>query len=72
MVGEKEANKSAIMNTSFVVGEKVEIINGPFTKFKGTISSIDSEKDKVKVDVLIFGRPTAVDLTLIDIKKDNG
>jgi transcriptional antiterminator NusG len=70
MVGEKEANKSAI-NTSFVVGEKVEITNGPFTKFKGTISFIDSEKDKVKVDVLIFGRPTVVDLTLIDIKKDN-
>lgn len=72
MVGEKEANKSAIMNTSFIVGEKVEIINGPFTKFKGTISFIDPDKDKVKVDVLIFGRATAVDLTLIDIKKDNG
>jgi transcriptional antiterminator NusG len=72
MIGEKEANKSAIMNTSFVVGEKIIIISGPFSKFKGTISFIDEEKDKVKVEVLIFGRATAVDLTLVDISKDNG
>ena len=71
MFGEKEANKVSL-ETAFVVGEKVEIVNGPFAKFKGTVESIDIDKNKVKVEVLIFGRATFVDLTLEDITKHNG
>ena len=71
MFGEKEANKVSL-ETAFVVGEKVEIVNGPFAKFKGEVESIDIDKNKVKVEVLIFGRATFVDLTLEDITKYNG
>ena len=53
----------------FVLGEEVTVINGPFSTFRGKIQSIDYEKDKIKLEVSIFGRATIVDLTLADISK---
>lgn len=53
----------------FVNGEKVTIIEGPFSSFEGTISDIVGEK--VDVQVKIFGRDTAVSLTLNQIKKND-
>ena len=47
------------------------IIDGPFQNFKGIVESIDISKDRVKVEVLIFGRKTMVDLTLADITKSD-
>ena len=69
MIGEKEKVSKTLIETNFVVGEKVEIMNGPFTKFKGEIESLDPEKNKVRVQVMIFGRGTGVDLTFDDITK---
>lgn len=69
MLGEKEANKASL-ETSFIVGEKVKITNGSFANFKGIIDSIDVDKNKCKIEVLIFGRSTRVDLTLDDIDRD--
>lgn len=71
MIGEKEANKEKL-DSSFVVGEKVQIINGPFAKFNGKIEELQVDKNKVKVEVLIFGRSTLVELTLVDITKYDG
>ena len=53
----------------YVLGEEVTVINGPFSTFRGKIQSIDFEKDKIKLEVSIFGRATIVDLTLADISK---
>jgi transcriptional antiterminator NusG len=68
MIVEKEKTKE-VAESSFIVGEKVEIISGSFTQFRGIIQSLDAEKNKVKIEVLIFGRPTSVDLTLTEIIK---
>jgi transcriptional antiterminator NusG len=68
IVGEKEAVK-AMIESAFIIGEKIEIISGPFSKFMGTVNWIDQERNKVKVEVSIFGRPSLVDLTLDDINK---
>lgn len=51
----------------FIVGEKVEIINGPFLSFGGEIKEIIGEK--VTLDVTVFGRPTNVILDKEQIKK---
>jgi transcriptional antiterminator NusG len=72
MIGEKANNEQVILTTAFLVGEKVEITTGPFAKFKGTITALELDKNKVKVEVLIFGRATNVDLTLSDIVKYDG
>ena len=53
----------------YMVGEEVTVKNGPFSNFKGKIQIIDFEKDKVKLEVFIFGRSTIIDLTTDDISK---
>jgi transcriptional antiterminator NusG len=63
----EEAKKQ---NTSlYLVGEEVNVKNGPFSGFKGKIQTIDFEKDKIKLEVFIFGRSTIIDLTVNDISK---
>jgi len=54
---------------NFVVGETVRINGGPFDNFKGEVEEINKEKGKVKVNVLIFGRSTPVDLQIDQIEK---
>jgi transcriptional antiterminator NusG len=67
----KEKIQKYIANSKdlYVLGEEVTVINGPFSTFRGKIQSIDYEKDKIKLEVSIFGRATIVDLTLADISK---
>ena len=51
----------------YIIGERVVISEGPFSSFEGIIS--DVKGDKVDVEVKIFGRNTAVSLTLNQIEK---
>jgi transcriptional antiterminator NusG len=46
----------------FMVGQVVEITEGPFSEFNGTVEDVLTDKGKVRVSVSLFGRPTTVEL----------
>jgi transcriptional antiterminator NusG len=53
----------------FNEGEVVNITDGPFKGFDGTINEIDAQKGKLKVLVNMFGRETPVELDSLQVKR---
>ena len=65
-VADKEGRE--LITTSYKVGDSVKVISGPFIDFTGNIEEVNDEKQKVKVVVSIFGRPTSVELDCFQIE----
>ena len=53
----------------YVVGDVVNITDGPFKGFDGSINEIDTQKGKLKVLVNMFGRETPVELDSLQVKR---
>ncbi len=56
---------------SFIVGEAITVIDGPFNSFSGIIEEINDEKKKLKVTVKIFGRKTPLELRFNQVTKES-
>lgn len=54
----------------YMVGETVNVIDGPFNGFSGVIEGINEEKKKLKVIVKIFGRRTPLELNYMQVVKE--
>lgn len=52
----------------FTHGQVVEVTDGPFKEFSGTVQDIDHDKGKVKVEVSLFGRPTSIELDYTQLR----
>ena len=52
----------------FKVGDAIRVVDGPFMDFSGFIQEINNEKQKLKVSVSIFGRPTPVELDYLQVE----
>jgi len=68
---QKEKEEGEAMQV-FVVGELVEILDGPFTGFIALVEQIDMVEKKLKVSVSIFGRDSLVTLSFNHVKKTKG
>lgn len=67
-VEDETAKTATAEDIPFLVGQVVEITEGPFSDFNGTVEEIMSDKGKVRVSVSLFGRPTTVELDYLQLK----
>lgn len=64
--GERERPKPKV---KFEQGERVKIIDGPFSNFLGNIDEINAERGTLKVMVEIFERLTSVEVEFWQVEK---
>lgn len=50
-------------------GEVIRVTSGPFADFNGTIEEVNTDKQKIKVLISIFGRDTPVELDFNQIER---
>ncbi|MCI5714502.1 MAG: transcription termination/antitermination protein NusG [Firmicutes bacterium] len=63
--------KVTVINVDLAENDKVEVLDGPLNGFVGTVVGIDTQANKCRVIVEMFGRETPVDLGLDQVKKIN-
>jgi len=72
LIGSIDSEDSDIIDIEipFKVGDSVRVIDGPFKDFDGLIQEVN-DKNRIKVNVNIFGRPTPIELSFNQIVMDN-
>ncbi len=64
----REAEVKGKIKIPFKVGDPIRVVDGPFNDFTGFVEEINEEKNKVKVNISIFGRPTPVEFDFLQVE----
>jgi transcriptional antiterminator NusG len=67
-VEEKKGTES--LEIRYHLGQPVKVIDGPFSGFGAQIKEINEDKQKLKVEVSIFGRKTPVELDFVQVEPE--
>ncbi len=54
---------------NFDIDDNVKITEGPFATFSGVVEEVNTEKNKLRVNVQIFGRVTPVEVDMTQVEK---
>ena len=65
-----DASVDALMDETFLVGERVKVTDGPFNGFEGVVNEVAQDKRKLKVVVTIFDRQTPLELGYDQVAKE--
>jgi transcriptional antiterminator NusG len=61
--------KMEIQDLEIAQGDSIKVISGALDGFIGTVDEIDVDRQKIKVSVSMFGRPTPVELDFAQVEK---
>ena len=64
----EKGDDQEVFQSPFKVGDAIRVVDGPFLDFSGFIQEIMIEKQKLKVSVSIFGRPTPIELDYLQVE----
>ena len=57
-----------VVDVPFKKGDAIKVVVGPFIDFTGFVERLNEDKQKVKVTVSIFGRPTPIELDFFQVE----
>ena len=58
-----------MIETPYIIGESVKVIDGPFSGFSGLVEEVDNDKKKLKVVVKIFGRNQPLEMNYLQVER---
>ena len=69
----QQSREQTPVQKQFTVGEEVKVTAGAFKGFAGLVESVpDDGRDRLQVSVMVFGRPTPVEVGYGDVEKGQG
>lgn len=69
ILGRIEERKSVeTIENAYRAGDPVKIIDGHFSNFSGFVTEVNNAKQKLKVEVSIFGRKTPIELDFTQVE----
>ncbi len=71
MLGENQEQEDTeeVAQIEYNIGEVVQVIDGPFNNFSGTVEDVSPSRARLKVKVSMFGRETPVELDYKQVEK---
>ena len=61
--------QETVIDLDVEVGDYIRVVSGPWVDTETTIVSINEQKQKVTIDVDMFGRVNSVEIDFADIEK---